>query len=409
MKNGTLIVGLDVGTTKICAVVGEAGDEGVDIIGFGSVPTKGVKKGMVVNMENTVESIRKAIREAEAMTGVKIEATYVGVTGGHIDSMPSHGVIAVKEKEITHRDVERVIDAARAVAIPFDREILHVIPAGFIVDGQNGISDPTGLVGVRLEAKVQIITGAVTSIQNLVRSCQKAGIEILGTVLQSLATAEAVLSQEEKELGVALIDIGGGTTDIAVFHEGNICHVSVLPVGGNNLTNDIAIGLRVTATEAERIKKRYGCSMISLIREDEEIEIEYTGDRQNRKIPRQYLIEILQPRVEELFKLIKEEIKNRHHLITSGVVLTGGSVLMEGMDIMAENVLDLPVRIGNPMNIGGITEVISSPVYATGVGLVIYGAREFTAPQRFNNGNILNGITSRIKGWIKEILNKERR
>jgi cell division protein FtsA len=405
MRNNTLIVGLDVGTTKICAVVGEVKDNSVDIIGIGTAPSKGLKKGVVVNIENTVESIRKAIKEAEATTGVDIKAVYVGVSGRHINSILSHGVIAVKEKEITQKEVDSVIDAAKAVAIPFDREILHVIPVGFIVDGENGISDPCGLRGVRLEANVQIITGAATSIQNLIRSCQKAGVEVLGTVLQPLAAAEATLGQDEKDLGVAVIDMGGGTTDIAIFNEGNICHTAVLALGSNNFTNDIAIGLRIPAPEAERIKKKYGCSMMSMVKEDEEIEIEYRSDRPSRKIPRRYLIEILHPRIEELFGLLREEIRSKgfHNIITSGVVLTGGAVLMEGMDVMAENILELPARIGNPVGIGSITNIIYNPIYATGVGLVLYGAKEMLKEQRFNNDNIVNGIMTKVKGWMREI------
>ncbi len=426
MKKGKLIVGLDVGTTKICAVVGEVNpvrDSGgdflsnganggigttrnqVDIIGIGNFPSKGLRKGVVVNIESTVESIKKAVGEAEVMAGVEIKAVHVGIAGGHINSFPSHGVIAVREGEIGQREIYRVIDAARAVAIPLDREVLHVVPTGFVVDGQDEINDPRGMGGVRLEANVRIITGAVTSVQNLIKSCQRAELDVIDIVLEPLASAEATLSQEEKDLGVGIVDIGGGTTDIALFHGGNICHTAVLTLGGNNFTNDIAIGLRVPASEAERIKKDYGCSLISMVRQDEEIEIIYPGNRPSRKVPRQHLIEILQPRAEELFYLVKEEIVRSgfYGVMTSGMVLTGGAALMQGMDVMAENILELPVRVGSPAGIGGITDIVCSPMYATGVGLVLYGAREVITKQRFSNGNIFNGVMTKMKECVKGI------
>ncbi len=427
MRKGKLIVGLDVGTTRICAVVGEvitagnsrgdflsnglngrgtvAAQSRVDIIGVGSSPSKGLKKGVVVNIEATVESIKRAVKEAEAIAGVEVKAVHVGIAGGHINDFTSHGVIAVKEREIGQRDIDRVIDAAKAVAIPLDREILHVVPVGFAVDGQNGISDPAGMGGVRLEANVRIITGAVTSVQNLIKSCQRAGLDVIDVVLEPLACAEATLSREEKDLGVGLLDIGGGTTDIALFHGGNLCHTAVLTLGGNNFTNDVAIGLRVTASEAEKIKKNFGCSMVSMVGLDEEIGIVYPGDKPNRKVPRQYLIEILQPRAEELFYLIKEELTKSgfHGVMTSGVVLTGGAVLMQGMDVMAENILELPVRVGNPAGIGGITDIVCSPMYATGVGLVLYGARGIINEQKSGSGNIFNGVATKVKECVKGI------
>jgi cell division protein FtsA len=427
MKRGKLIVGLDVGTTKICAVIGEVtpvknsggnllsnGANGsslgvtrnrVDIIGVGSSPSKGLRKGVVVNIESTVESIKRALEEAEVMTGIDIKAVHVGIAGGHINSFSSHGVIAVKEKDIGQQEIDRVIDAAKAVAIPLDREVLHVVPIGFVVDGQDGINDPRGMSCVRLEANVRIITGAVTSVQNLIKSCQKAGLDVIDIVLEPLASAEATLSREEKDLGVGIVDIGGGTIDIALFHGGNICHAAVLTLGGNNFTNDVAIGLRMPASEAERIKKNYGCSLMSMIKQDEEIEITYAGDRPSRKIPRQLLIEILQPRTEELFYLVKEEIVKSgfHGVMTSGMVLTGGAALMHGMDVVAENIFELPVRIGNPTGIGGITDIVCSPMYATGVGLVLYGAREIVTEQRFSNGNIFNGVMMKMKEWVKGV------
>lgn len=420
MKRGRLIVGLDVGTAKICALVGEVASVkktggsllsvgtdnwGVDIIGIGSAPSKGLKKGVVVNIEETVESIKKAVEDAEVMAGVDIKAVCVNVGGGHISIFPSHGVIAVKEREIGQQEINRVVDAARAVAIPLDREVLHVIPRGFIVDGQNGINDPRGMSGVRLEAEVQIMTGAAPSVQNLIKSCQKAELNVVDIVFEPLASAEATLTQEEKDLGVGIVDIGGGTTDIALFHEGSICHIAVLNVGGNNFTNDVAIGLRTPASEAERIKKKYGCSMISMVKQGEEIAITYPGDRPDRKVPRQHLIEILQPRAEELFYLIKEELVKSgfYGFMTSGIVLTGGAALMQGMDVMAENILELPVRIGNPRGIGGITDIVCTPMYATGVGLVLYGAKEIIAEQKFSNAGVFEGITTKIKELVRGI------
>ncbi len=432
MKRGRLIVGLDIGTTKICAVVGEINPVGksgerfssngrcdlptgqagsipgsIDIIGIGRAPSKGLRKGVVVDIESTVESIRRAVDEAEVMADIDIKAVCVGVAGGNINSFPSHGVIAVKEKEISQREVDRVIDAAKAVAIPLDREVLHVIPKGFVIDGQDGINDPRGMGGVRLEANVQIITGAVTSVQNLIKSCQKAGLNIMDIVLEPLASAKATLSQDEKDLGVGIVDIGGGTTDIALFHEGSICHTAVLTLGGNNFTNDIAIGLRIPASEAERAKKNYGCSMMAMVKQNDEIEVTYSGDRPGRKVPRQHLIEIIQPRAEELFYLVKEEIikSGFYGVMTSGAVLTGGTALMDGMDAMAENILELPVRIGKPEGFGGITDIICNPMYATGAGLVLYGAKEIITEQKFSNGNIFNGVKTKMKDWVTKITN----
>ncbi len=413
MKKGNLIVGLDVGTTKICAVVGEVKDSGVDIIGLGTTPSKGLRKGVVVNIESTVESIRKAVEEAEIMSGVDIKAVCVGIAGGHINSFPSHGVIAVKEKEIGQRDIERVIDAAKAVAIPVDREVLHVIPIDFVVDGQDGVNDPRGMNGVRLEVKVHIVTGAVTSVQNLIKSCQRAGLDVLDIVLEPLASAEAILSQEEKDIGAGIVDIGGGTTDIALFHEGSICHTLVLTIGGNNFTNDIAIGLRTPASEAERIKINNGCTLLSLINADEEIEVTYAGGKPSRKVSRQHLIEIIQPRAEELFSIANEEIRKSgyHSIMASGIVLTGGTVLMQGMGTLAENIFELPVRIGKPTGIGGITDIVCSPMYATGVGLVLYGTDDITTEKKFNGGllsgltegSLFEGIINKMKAWVSGI------
>ena len=430
-KNGNIVVGLDVGSTKVCAVVGEVhfakknnhsvstltkggisrvpgisgnqNNSNIHIIGAGSAPSRGIKKGVVVNMEQAVESIREAIQKAEETTGIDIKMVNIGVTGRHIEYMASHGVIAVKEKEIGPLDVERVMDAARAVAIPFEREILHVIPSEFLVNGQSGITDPRGMVGVRLEAKVQIITGAAASIQNLTKCCQKAGLEVIDVVFQPVATADAVLTQDEKNLGVALIDIGGGTTDMALFQEGNIFHSSVLEVGGSNFTNDVAIGLRLPSRDAEHVKRAHGCSMLSLINGEEEIDIGSSDVKTGKKILRTHLVEILQPRAEELFSLIKDELTKEgyHKFMNAGVVLTGGSALMRGMDVMAENILELPVRTGKAEGLGGDINIVSNPAYAAGLGLLLHEAGENLKEQELNSGNIFDGIKSRMSGWFK--------
>jgi cell division protein FtsA len=338
------------------------------------------------------------------MAGVEIRAAHIAIKGGHISCLSSNGVIAVKENEIWRREIDSVIEAAKAVAIPFDREILHVIPIGFAVNGQNGIMDPRGMQGVRLETKVKIITGAATSVHNLTSSCRKAGLELLDVVFQPLASANAVLTQDEKDLGVVLIDIGGGTTDIALFRNGNICHSTVLAIGGNNFTNDIAIGLRLPTQEAENIKKKFGCSRISLVKEDEEIEISCSDTRVNKKIPRRYLVEILQPRAEELFTLIREELVSSglNESMNSGVVLTGGAILMEGMDVMAENILKLPVRIGVPEGAGSVTDNIKGPAYATAVGLMLHGVKKVPSEQESKKKAVV-GTGTKVRRWFGQM------
>jgi len=420
-KNSNIVVGLDVGSAKICAVVGEAragaphlcnwegekeipGPNGsINIIGTGSAPSRGIKRGVVINIEQAVESIREAVEQAEDSTGVDIKMVSIGVTGRHIEYMASQGVIAVKENEIGPREVEQVIDAAKAVAIPFDKEMLHVIPSEFIVNGQSGITDPRGMAGVRLEARVQIITGAAASIQNLAKCCRKAGLEVLGVVFQPVATADAVLTHDEKDLGVALVDIGGGTTDIALFQEGNIFHSSVLEVGGINFTNDVAIGLRIPSRDAERMKVSRGCSMLSLINREEQIDVGFSDGKGGKQILRTHLVEILQPRAEELFGLIKKELvrKGYQKMMNAGVVLTGGSALMKGMDIMAENILELPVRIGRSVGVGGDQDIVNNPAYAGGVGLLLREAAENLKQQELNSNSIFYGIKSRMSGWLR--------
>ncbi|MFA6034755.1 MAG: cell division protein FtsA, partial [Myxococcota bacterium] len=374
-KKDELIVGLDIGTTKICAVVGEATSDGIDIVGIGCAPSRGVKKGVVVNIDNTVEGVIKAIEEAELMAGCEITNVYVGIAGSHIRGINSRGMVAVRGKEVDRYDVERVLDAAKAIPLPADTDVIHILPQEYIIDGQNGVKEPQGMSGVRLEAKVHIVTSATSSMQNIVKCCNKAGLDVKQVVLQPLASSAAVLTEDEKELGVALVDIGGGTTDIALFSEGSIVHTGVIPLGGNNITNDIAVGLKTPADEAEKIKKEYGCAMTSMVDKEENIEVPSVGGRQPRLLARQILAEIIQPRVEEIIQLVHKEIRNSGYeeMLASGVVLTGGSTMMEGMPELAEEVIGMAVRRGAPRDVGGLNDVVKSPMYSTGVGLVRQG------------------------------------
>ena len=400
-KPNNVLVGLDLGTTKVCAIVGEVKDDGqVDIIGIGISPSHGLKKGVVVNIDSTVESIKKAVQEAELMAGVEINAAYVGISGNHIKGMNSRGVAAIKNREVGPADVARAIDGARAVNIPMDQQILHVLPQEFIIDDQDGIKDPHGMSGTRLDVKVHIITGAVTAIQNIVKSCSRAGLHVNDLVLQPLASSRAVLTSEEQELGVVVVDIGGGTTDLAFFLEGSLWHTEVLPIGGNHLTNDIAIGLRTPASEAEKIKIKYGCALSSLVKHEESLDVPSVGGRPPRLLSRQILCEIIEPRVEELFGMVQQRLKKTgfEDMFASGVVLTGGTALMEGVQDAAERYLGLPIRRGTPRNIGGLMDVVNSPIYATGVGLVLYGAENAqTAPSKFRG----NGSLKRLWKWVE--------
>ena len=402
-----IVVGLDIGTTKICTVVGDVSNGEINIIGIGTHPSIGLRKGVVVNIESTVESIKKAVEEAELMAGCEISAVYAGIAGGHITGFNSRGIVAIKGTEISDQDVNRVIDAARAVAIPMDREVIHVLPQEYIVDDEPGIQNPIGMAGVRLEAKIHIVTGAVTSAHNIVKCANRAGLDVCDIVLESLASGEAVLTDEEKELGTALVDLGGGTTDLAIFSGKNIKHTFVLALGGNNLTNDIAIGLRAPHAEAEKIKTKYGTCLTRNIHSDETIEVPGMGGREPRKLPRQILGEILEPRTEEIFTLINREIyrAGMENLIPSGVVVTGGSALLEGVTEIADAIFNLPTRLGKPRGISGLVDVVNNPMYATGVGLVLYGARFDTAKKfRIRDKNIFNRIMTRMKRWFKEVV-----
>jgi len=405
---GEIIVGLDIGTTKICAVVAETRPDGVEIIGMGTHPSEGLRKGVVINIEHTVNSIKEAVEEAETMAGCEIGSVYAGIAGGHIKGFNSHGVIALKDKEVTQKDIDRVIEAASAVAIPMDREVIHTLVQEFIVDDQDGITDPLGISGVRLEAKVHIVTGAVTSAQNIIKCANRAGLDVCDIVLESIASSEAVLNREERNLGVALLDFGGGTTDMAVFSKGSIKHTSVLALGGDNLTYDIAVGLRTPKAEAEKIKMKYGCALCSLIGNDETIEVPAVGDRPPRVLSRHILGEILEPRVEEIFSLIHRDLVRSGHddKISSGVVITGGSAELPGVPEIAEQIFNAPARLGYPRGINGLVEIVNKPMYATAVGLVLYGARSQKKRKKFRirDTNIFNKVMGTMKRWFKEVI-----
>ncbi len=405
-RNEDLIVGLDIGTTKICAVVGTRTEKGVDVIGIGMTPSRGLRKGVVVDIDSTVESIKAAVEEAELMADCEISSAYVGIAGGHIRGFNSHGVVAVKDREVRESDVKRVIDAAKAVAIPMDREVIHVLPQEFIVDDQDGVREPLGMSGIRLEGKIHIVTAAVTSAQNLVKCANRAGLNVIDIVLEPLASAEAVLTRDERDLGVCLIDIGGGTTDIAVFGDGSIKHTSVLSLGGYHLTNDIAIGLRTPFDEAERIKKKYGVAAARFLSADDYIAVPSVGGRQPHEISRKFLCEIIEPRLEEILVLARNELVKAglQGKIPCGVAITGGSAALEGITDLAEEVFEAPVRCGVPCNIGGLQDVVQSPMYATGVGLILYGFhqnRNRSQKQfRIRDESIFGRVKQRMRDWF---------
>lgn len=373
-----LVVGLDIGTSKVVAIVGEVSDDGaIEVVGVGSHASKGLKKGVVVNIESTVQSIQRAVEEAELMAGCEIHSVYTGIAGSHIRSLNSHGIVAIRDSEVTQGDIDRVIDAARAVPIPADQKILHVLPQEFVIDNQEGIREPIGMSGVRLEARVHIVTGAVSAAQNIVKCVRRCGLDVDSIILQQLASAYSVLTEDEKELGVCLADIGGGTTDIAVFSQGAICHSAVIPIAGDQVTNDIAIALRTPTHHAEDIKIRHACALTQLAGSDETIEVPSVGDRPPRRLVRQTLAEVVEPRYEELYSLILAELKRSGFAesIAAGIVLTGGGSKLQGAIDLAEEVFHMPVRKGVPQNVNGLTDVVSNPVYATGVGLLEVGTK----------------------------------
>lgn len=410
MSKKEFVVGLDIGTTKICCIVGEVVEGGphpiVDIVGIGTAPSHGLRKGVVINIDATVESITKAVEEAELMAGIEISTVYTGIAGGHIKSVNSSGVVAVKDREIREQDVQRVIDAAKAIAIPMDREVIHVIPQEYLIDGQEGIREPIGMSGVRLEAKVHIVTGAVSSAQNIIKCANKAGLNVAEICLEPIASSEAVLSEDEKDLGVVLVDIGGGTSDIAIFKEGSVVYTGVLAIGGNHVTNDIAVGLRTPQNEAERLKILHGCAMVSLVNPDETIEVSGVGGRKSRVVSRRLLAEIIEPRVEEMFSLIQGEIMKSGYadLLSAGVVITGGATILEGMPEIAEAIFEMPVKRGLPQNIGGLKDVVNSPKFATGVGLLKYGAKN-GAKSKFpvREKNIYDKVRGSMRSWMKDL------
>jgi cell division protein FtsA len=406
-KNGNLVVGLDLGTTKTCAIVGETTREGIDVIGFASAPSKGLRKGMVINIESTVEAIAKVVEEAELMAGCKITSAYTGIAGSHIKGFNSHGVIGIKDNEVSRHDINRVIEAARAIAIPLDREVIHILPQEFIVDDQGGIHDPLGMSGVRLEAKVHMVTSAASSAQNIIKCANRTGLTVKELVLQPLASSASTLYDDEKELGVVLVDIGGGTTDIAVIKGGSIRYTSVLPLGGDHITSDIAVGLRTALGQAEELKIQHGSALSSPAEKEETIEVTALGGGSPRMVSRKFLCQIIQSRVEEIFSLVHKEIMKSGYreFMTPGVVLTGGTSLLNGITGSAERILDLPVRVGFPNTVGGLSEIVKSPIYATAVGLIIYG-RSRVSNSHHSKGykSIFTKLVQTTKNWLAEVL-----
>jgi cell division protein FtsA len=405
-KKHSIIVGLDIGTSKICSAVGEMTEHGVEIIGIGSHGSSGMRKGVVINIDNTVTSIKKAVEEAALMAGCEINTVFTGIAGSHIKAFNSHGVVAVKTREVSQRDLDRVLDAAKAVAIPTDQEVVHVLPQDYIIDDQDGIKDPLGMSGVRLEARVHIVTGATTAMQNIVKCCNRSGLHVADVALMPLACADAVLTDDEKDLGVALADMGSGTTDITIFHDGAVKHTAVLPVGGNHVTNDIAAGLRTPFADAERIKLRYGCAKASMVAEQARLEVPSSAGKPQRSVSRQILCEIIEPRMDEVFQLIRREILKSGYedYLGSGVVMTGGSMLLPGALEVAEVAIGCPVRLGAPRHVGGLVDVIANPVYSSAIGLVLYGIKrqERSFFRVREDATILSKVKHRMSDWLSD-------
>ena len=404
-SESNLIVGLDIGTSKVVAIVGEVTVEGdIEIIGVGTQPSRGLKKGVVVNIESTVQSIQRAVEEAELMAGCQIRSVYAGIAGSHVKSINSHGIVAVKDKEVTATDVARVIDAARAVAIPADQRILHVLPQEFLIDNQEGIRDPISMSGVRLECRVHLVTGAVSAAQNIIKCVRRCGLEVDDIILEQLASSASVLTEDEKELGVCLVDIGGGTTDIAVFTEGAIRHTAVIPIAGDQVTNDIAVALRTPTQYANDLKIKYACALRQLASEEETIEVPSVGDREPRRLARQTLAEVVEPRYEELLSLVQAELRRSgfEEICAAGIVLTGGSSKMEGVIELAEEIFHMPVRLGVPQHVTGLVDVIRNPIHATGVGLLLFGNKQqnsFSSQPLEENSE--DSLWKRMKSWFQ--------
>ena len=400
-----LIVGLDIGTSKVSAIVGEIVDgDGIEVIGMGIHPSRGLKKGVVVNIESTVQSIQRAVEEAELMAGCRIHSAFTGIAGSHIRSLNSHGIVPIRDREVTRGDVDRVIDAARAVAIPADQRILHILPQEYIIDGQEGIREPVGMSGVRLESRVHMVTGAVSAAQNIIKCVRRCGLEVDDIILEQLASSEAVLLEDEKDLGVCLVDIGGGTTDIAVFADGAIQHTAVIPIAGDHVTNDIAVALRTPTHHAEEIKVRHACALAKLAAPDDTIEVPSVGDRPPRRLARQILGEVVEPRYEELLVLVQAELRRSgfEDLVAAGMVLTGGSSKMEGLVGLAEEILHMPVRVGTPHAVNGLADMVRNPIHSTGVGLLQFGRKHAAGgmPAEFE-ANGFKAALRRMKSWFE--------
>lgn len=402
-----LIVGLDIGTSKVTALVGEITPEGqIELVGFGSHPSRGLKRGVVVNIDATVQSIQRAVEEAELMAGCQIRSVYTGIAGNHIRSLNSHGIVAIQNQEVTQADVDRVIDAARAVAIPADQKILHILPQEYIIDNQDGIREPIGMSGVRLEAKVHMVTGAVSAAQNIVKCVQRCGLEVAEIILEQLASSHAVLTDDEKELGVCLIDIGGGTTDIAIFTEGAIRHTAVIPIAGDQVTNDIAVALRTPTPSAEEIKLKYACTLTEIASEEEFIDVPSVGERPRRQITKKALAQVVEPRYEELFKLIRSELRRSgfEELIAAGIVLTGGASNVQACTELAEKTFRVPVRLGVPQSpyVSGMPEIVNNSIFATGVGLLLYGYHhQYERRLEKVMGNGFKEVFGRMRSWFQ--------
>lgn len=404
-SNKDLLVGIDIGTSKVVTLVGEATPDGkLHIIGYGSHPSQGLKRGVVVNIESTVQSIQRSVEDAELMVGCEIFSAFTGIAGSHIRSINSHGIVAIRDREVSQNDVDRVIDAAKAIAIPADQKILHVLPQEFIIDSQDSIREPVGMSGVRLEAKVHIVTGAVSAAQNIVKCMKRCGLATSDIVLEQFASSQSILSEDEKELGVCMIDIGGGTSDIAIFTDGAIRHTAVIPIAGDQVTNDIAIALRTPTRNAEEIKIQHGCALQELVDTNQMIDVPTIGDKAGRRVPRRALAEVVEARYEELFTLALSELRRSglEDFISAGIVLTGGASKVEGAQALAERVFKAPVRIGKPNNITGLTEIVDNPIYATGVGLLVYGQKQRRNLQEVTiQQPSIKGLWSRMRNWFQ--------
>jgi cell division protein FtsA len=402
-----MIVGLDIGTSKVVAIVGEVREDGtLEVIGLGSHPSRGLKKGVVVNIESTVHSIQRAVEEAELMAGCQIDAVYAGIAGSHIRSLNSHGIVAIRDKEVTPADIERVLDAAQAMAIPADQKILHILPQEYVIDHQEGVKEPLGMSGVRLEAKVHLVTCAVNSAQNIEKCVRRCTLEVRDVILEQLASSYAVLTEDEKDLGVCLVDIGGGTTDVAIFTEGAIRHTANIPIAGDQVTNDIAMALRTPTPHAEELKIKYACALTQLAGAEETIQVPGVGDKPPRALSRQALAEVVEPRYDELFQLVQAELRRSgfEDLLAAGIVLTGGSSKIEGVVELAEEIFHKPVSLGMPRNVAGLADIVRNPIYATGVGLLLYGQElERRRLERGEAPPVMKGsFVDRIREWLRQ-------